>query len=674
MYQDGILFYILEGQLRILDLHASATEERVIHIRTLLDDGVPESVGTQKYDFQLIHYSHGFLSCRYTHTFDSPEHWLVVIDFETGRIASQELDSAYKLFVRNNEDFLVFGTHSEFGEDDYRRWVLGIYDLQNQKWLDSKVHLVDLVGSDVGNTVCFEIFDGYFYGLSNQNSWEVEGSDWTSYYYCFRFPLACPTPDTTQMPKKESMIRRVHGEGTVDDRWTFLRLERNQQTSSLQILESRKEWFRNSSTPRRTYYTKKLVMPDDEHGLSGVEGSSNPPGYDGDVDIVDPTPKSEGERIEQGQKRDYPKTTRHASDVHPGDDGAKTLMFTLSKSHIRCYFSACSTYMDLVDDPSPADPNARRLRIRAGARRLKPLEARQARAQPIQVRDPLYPIEDILQNYVQSDVALFPPDEDVARPDPQLEELHWVLSPPPYPGHIIGTWDDRSLVYSCGSLEDDMQAICFVGFDPTIRLKGLKTWRGGWSSGSGRDYHDNHAHADWRLACEEAPTSNQDKGKGKETEVRNRPLPVSCTVEQDFGAASSVTTCEEPPGMPWMWQEPAMHTDISRSSNLQTLDALDALEALVALDAPDGLDTPDVLDALAWIFDVGSDLRVGSAAGRLLRGASEGFPPVRCLTWLSQSRAAIRRVSSTWSAIVAPILGLACLASLRKRTTDVNSK
>jgi hypothetical protein len=45
------------------------------------------------------------------------------------------------------------------------------------KWFDQKVHLPDMVGSEISSTICFEFHNEYFYALFNQASFEVEEID-----------------------------------------------------------------------------------------------------------------------------------------------------------------------------------------------------------------------------------------------------------------------------------------------------------------------------------------------------------------------------------------------------------------------------------------------------------------------------------------------------------------
>ncbi|KAH8746543.1 hypothetical protein F5883DRAFT_373993, partial [Diaporthe sp. PMI_573] len=83
-----------------------------------------------------------------------------------------------------------------------------------------------------------------------------------SHYHCFRFPVAAPKPKTTERSVKDKMWRRQHAEGPIDDRWSFIRLLRDErEPTQLQVLESRKEWLAGSPG-RRNYYTTRLVFPD----------------------------------------------------------------------------------------------------------------------------------------------------------------------------------------------------------------------------------------------------------------------------------------------------------------------------------------------------------------------------------------------------------------------------
>lgn len=581
---NGTLCHMSERRtLRILDLHRSSGEETIIDVRALLDEAVPASRGARKYKFQILHYAEGIVSCLYTHCRPVVESWLVVFNVrERTLLTTLSLDTAYKIFVRNDRNYLYFGTHSEFGDDGFRRWVLMGYDIQRDRWFDQKVHLLDMVGSDIGQSIAFEVIDGKFYGLSNQTSFEVDEVDWTSHYHCFRFPVRAPKPKTTERSVKDKMWRRQHAEGPIDDRWSFIRILRDERDPrQLQVLESRKEWLVGSSG-RRNYYTTRLVFPDntadsddDEDGDSSSSGSGssstdgedqNPHSVGGGI-IINPTTESDqgssGPHITFNSPHLNPPRPRCPFNTHAGDDASTALMFTLSKCFIRSYHPASQTFLDLVDDPLPPsgaegggenDDNVNdgnengggggrqnsRLRLRAGSRKLRP--AADILADSV-ARDESQPhgrrAARLFEDGAANAITFWPPAQlpPSSACDPALlAELHRVVNPPSHTGAVRGAWDERSLVYSTGGGggAGAMQALVFVSFDPGIRLPGLKEWGkecarrdSGYGPGVGEEMGgSDEGPVHWAAghAGEEASCEGADKGKGKQVPASPPPL------------------------------------------------------------------------------------------------------------------------------------------------------
>ncbi|KAG6358782.1 hypothetical protein INS49_012301 [Diaporthe citri] len=554
IYVNGTLCHISERMLRVLDLHKSSGEETIIDVRALLDEAITASRGARKYKFQILHYAEGIVSCLYIHCRPVVESWLVVFNVsERTLLTTLSLDTTYKIFVRNDRNYLYFGTHSEFGDDGFRRWVLMGYDIHGGRWFDQKVHLLDMVGSDIGQSIAFEIIDGKFYGLSNQTSFEVDEVDWTSHYHCFRFPVAAPKPKTTERSVKDKMWRRQHAEGPIDDRWSFIRLLRDERDpKQLQVLESRKEWLAGSSG-RRNYYTTRLVFP--EKAADSEDGGSNPrdpnPNTVGGGIIINPVTDTVPE-VRPHTGYDLPHSTtpprpRCPFSTHAGDDASTALMFTLSKCFIRSYHPPSQTFLDLVDDPEPStSPDALpRLRLRAGSRKLRPAQA--ILADPV-ARDPAQPharrAARLYESGASNKITFWPPtaeEADDTRTDPALlEELHRVVNPPEHAGAVRGAWDERSLIYSTGgghSRDGSMQALVFVSFDPGICLPGLKQWGderrdSGYETGNGEG-EENRDIPYWptepageELRCHD----DTGKGKGKQQQV-----PASPPLEADDG-------------------------------------------------------------------------------------------------------------------------------------------
>lgn len=586
IYANGVLCHIQDRQLRVLDLHKSATEETVVDIRCLLEEAIAGSYDARKYKFSLLHYSNGIVSCLYTRFRPDVESYLVVFDITQRKIIpiSRPLESTNKIFVRNDENFLYCGTHSEFGEDGYRRWVLNGYNIKKEEWFERKIYLFDMVGSDIGQSISFDIIDGYFYCLSNQTNFEIDEVDWTSYYHCFRFPVGQPGPEHIERSDKDRMWRRQHAEGPIDDRWSFLRLLKNDKDGRLQVLESRREWLDRKSFAQRTYYTSDLWFAED----SGY----NPEDSDDDDDdeiyyalassTMSMSNPNAGDTRPQRQfhtnwalpDSPEPPRIRDPYNTHIGDDASTALLFTLSKCFVRSYYASSQTFVDLVDNPHPYDPESPRLQLRAGSRQLRSFVE-------VPKLSPAYDdrlahaerIEHLYKNKGANKIVFWPPacheagevDADIDA----LDHLNKAVNPPSHVGSVKGMWDDRSFVYSTGNNPDGIQALVFLGFDPAVRLQDVRTW--------GKEeqvaYQEEPCSTDATDTCEtleggadaaEIPDEDE-SGKSKAEPCAEEEL-ISPTMTATFSEDSQATLVGEPK-CNWMWKEPAMYRQIGVGFN-----------------------------------------------------------------------------------------------------------
>ncbi|KAK4452414.1 hypothetical protein QBC34DRAFT_35064 [Podospora aff. communis PSN243] len=477
IYENGVLCHTKERQLRILDLHRSQSTEIVIDIRRLLDEALEESHGYTKYKFQPLYYSHGVVSCLYAHRKTTQSSWLVVFDVLKGRVlTTRSLTSTLKIFVRNNEKFLCYGVFAPTTRDGYRRWTAGCYDIGGNAWSKREVELPEFIGSDIGSTIAFEIFDDSLHGISNQTCLEAEEEDWLSYYTCFRVPLTNDGFGPIEHASRRHMWRRWHFEGPIDDRWTFLRIFRDETSSKLRVVESRKEWLARSSSARRTYYTTDIVF--DDGGPTRMPSANDK--FLDHVLLATRTKTSHPDRT--------PAPPRNPHMVHPGDDGSRALMFTLTKSPVRCYHPSCQTFIDLVDDPPEFDPGARRIRIRGSARRRWTSGEHEERSlsgaaetgeshNTLKMEGFHNTFDEIAKIYKSEDVSLWPPDQSLSDTNSALEALHEVMNPAGCFGSIRGAWDERSVVYSIEET-GGLHALVLVSFDPSIYLKGAKGYYG----------------------------------------------------------------------------------------------------------------------------------------------------------------------------------------------------
>jgi hypothetical protein len=633
LYCKGVLCYTLDDRVRVLDLHNSGQEETVISIPALLTKALSEIEDNSRGVFQILYYSDNIISCLYKSSGPDSSAWLIAFSIKTKRIlATKGLASTDKIFVRHNKRYLYYGTHSEIGTDGYKKWVIHGFDFKNRKWYPQKIHLPDLVGSEMGSTICFEFYREHFYALSNQTSFEVEEIDWTSFYHCIRFPLASPCKDLLEKTDDSSMWRRQHQEGPIDDRWTSLRLDEDETTGELKIVESRKEWYLGSSRSQITYYTTDIIFPDlckDEQldfaysqsesvasasisafpptsslsapstsstailnstasssssadtssalptAAATTSGATSPKSHHHDLSNLPDDPILRLLRPDDNPHHIRP-PPRLPQNTHPGNDGSHKPTFTLAKSRIRHYHTTASTYLDLVDDPLPTDwQGTQRLRLRAGSRSLGPPLIYSSGEKRGILRAPNSDLRIALKEmYREREIVYWPAAQDPEHPDGDLDEVYRLLNPPSHLGNVQGTADERSLVYTTGGC-DKPQAIVFVGFDPAIKLVGLKRWGGLCRKGVGEGPHidgratgymDEHQEWDIRKGSAYVDVDEADrtvtidrKGKGKAKCVPVVQASEDSKVEVEMGK-------EEVLGMQssrgWAWTEKAMYRDI----------------------------------------------------------------------------------------------------------------
>ncbi|KAK8056874.1 hypothetical protein PG993_002101 [Apiospora rasikravindrae] len=433
LYSSGKLCYVYEDKaqrwLRILDLHNPSGRETVVDIPRLTAEAIPQSKNCHEYTFHVIHSAEGITSCLFSFALPDPENWLLILNTETQELVGAILlESTVRLFVRNSKSYLYYGTHSEYGPDGFRKWVLRFFDLDERHLSRRKIHLSNVVGYEIDSTVCFEIIDGYLYGLSNQTAFEVEEIDWTSCYYCFRFRLDEPDPEKTQIMKQRDSWRRQHDEGPIDDRWGFLKLEKDETTGQVRIVESRKEWLTGQFGNRRSYYTTNVVFRDEGEGSADEEVENN---------IANNLPDDPLTRLlESSSNPNYMRPTlRPPRGVHVGDDGT---IFGLSKTHLRSYFYSCGTFLDLVDDPPPSAACTQRLRIRAGKKMTTkcielPAMSTSSSTQEARVNQAR---GDGEEEKVYNRVIMWPEEPENPCSDPALERISRIMNPKDHQGNI----------------------------------------------------------------------------------------------------------------------------------------------------------------------------------------------------------------------------------------------
>ncbi|KAI2473247.1 hypothetical protein F4781DRAFT_381054 [Annulohypoxylon bovei var. microspora] len=562
-YIHGILCYIVESRpqrwLRILDLHSSASHEIVVNIPALIREAVPRSAKSRKYKFRVLYHSNGITSCLFSFALPTTENWLLIFQAEEKKIVTQiRLESTAKIFVRNNKEFLYFGTHSEEGADGFKYWVLTGFRIEDRFWFPRKMHLTSVVGYDIGTTVCFEIIDDHFYGLSNQTDFEFRETDWVSYYHCFRFPLYAPDQKNTQTMHKDHGWRRQHAEGPIDDRWGFLKLEKDEAFGTINIIESRKEWLAGKSGSRRTYYMTEVLfnknpdVVDEDDPPAVVLPAVVPP-----APVVGPGHVSFRPIRVGNNAIDSNLRFRQPENVHPGDDSSTTPVFTRSQTHLRSYQRCSNTYLDLVDDASGGSTGSRRLRLRTGHRKPKPKPLPSLEALLLSSKELDFD-EYMKQCYQPNEIYFWPPEQD--RNKELLDKIYKILNPPGYLGSVTAFSDERSLVYATEEDTNGLKLLVYISFDPAARLTDML--REGYILGENISSQHNETTSQWgySLGIEAGGTAvrsediiAESKGKGKV--IGNLPRdPLPFYISNPPAPEVVSEDCK-----PWAWPEKAMH-------------------------------------------------------------------------------------------------------------------
>ncbi|KAF2087461.1 hypothetical protein K490DRAFT_41905 [Saccharata proteae CBS 121410] len=462
IYNQGVVCYLSDEHIHVRNVRNLSEPEKVIPVRSILPQvssgGIPE--------ITLLYYSEGFLSASFEYEDDFDSGNLIILDLNSfgqhsdTTIRTIRLPCANKLFVRNDANYLYYGTHSGTGTHGHHEWkIKGISLKEDTEPLPPDIpalQLDDFVGSDIGSTVAFEIHDNNFYAVSNQTSFDVEEVDWTSFYHCIRFALHNPIKEA--LVTNTTLYRRQHAEGPINDSWTDLTLQVDPSTNVLKIVEARREWLNGGSKQHRTFYHRPITFPPPPPQQQG-DDANNPTqpaaplinGASSAQPMLLPTNDPMTSTLGSGNNPHYaPEELRYLRDTHPeyyhtkGQETTTTInsppsppspsSFTLSRTKYRTYNLATAAFLDLVEDhtccssssTTPTDIPCLRLRI--GSRRKgkeKAFPTASSGANVSSSPSPSLPPED---RFRYSPVRLWPPS---AASSARAAALHAVMNAPP---------------------------------------------------------------------------------------------------------------------------------------------------------------------------------------------------------------------------------------------------
>ncbi|KKP01865.1 hypothetical protein THAR02_06030 [Trichoderma harzianum] len=398
--------------------------------------------------------------------------WLIIYSLKEGKLLdARPLLSTVNIFVRNNSQYLYYGTKSYPGQGQ-RRWVLEGFSLKDLEWFPRRTILWDLAGAEMGSTICFEIFGNHLYGVTSQELAEAEEYEWDSpghpidsFYYAFRLPLR--DPGRIQILPRSALWRRGATDGPIDDRWNHLQIAQDEKSGQISIFETRKEWL--SSWSRRTCYRKQLCWP------------SVPESTDGQTD-GHPDDRPEDSEDECPDNLDSMAHYESASEnsVHRGDTGFSSSTFDFRNTPVRSYNPSCQAFVDIVSTTTAASPTAKRLRLRVRRRPQEPCPTSESGHMPSSPTERADSANDSEGQYVR----LWPADkgeQGSEQPNQSLDHyVDEILSRQAHFDEVDWAMDERVVIFSPKSLNClvEPRSLILISFDPGLNFQNLCRWVG----------------------------------------------------------------------------------------------------------------------------------------------------------------------------------------------------
>ncbi|KAF5696192.1 hypothetical protein FGLOB1_13718 [Fusarium globosum] len=438
IYTNGHLCYTVNSKhLRVLNtLEKKPTSELTVDVTLLLMAAVRDYDPRKSHTFEPLYYAQGVLSCLATQiSQDSTTcSWLLIFELrESPRwVVVQRSDSRYPFFVRNDKDYLIWGSKSHVGLDGSYRWSLRCLNLQTRKWEEVQMILWDFDEENIGSDICFEIIDGQFYCVANTLKTEAEHGVRNNFYQVVRFPVDNASHGNCEKPLMRNLWRRHESEGAVDERWTSLQLSKDEKTGELFIVETRKEWFPGNAGSQRTCYKKMLrfgQQKEDLHAEPELSTSLGP--------ITESLDEEEWSSEVHAEERS-------SENTHIGDGPTDLKAYNLHDCFVRSYNPACDTFIDLISEAYNSGSTL------------------QLRVQP--------------KNQVPP-VIVWPQVQQACHHNKGLAQLQGVVNPIQPIRGIEWSMDDRSLVYSPTYMASgQLRPVILISFDPELILPGFPNY------------------------------------------------------------------------------------------------------------------------------------------------------------------------------------------------------
>jgi hypothetical protein len=374
-FNGGVLSFVQDDKLRIIDTMGSSD----------ISMSLSTAFNSQFSEKNLVHlyFSHSILSI----VLHDPAQNVNILFIFRGDLGLQNweclraitLQDKGKVFVRNTRKYLYYGTHRIVRGSQQEEWkLIGVsldpdcpfpLSMRAQREGSTEYDSLSLIlsgftGSDIGVNVDFVIYDDMFYGISNGDETDVVEVSFSSTYTRVKFPL-----DDPSQCKSCPVFRRHHRDGVLDDYFTSLGLQVDEQTNSMMIVEGRMEWGTRISQQRRSFYMTPFdaILPAEAITKGPVNNrltalaSERSRYIEWTLERQNWQIHSEEENINNSEK--------HA--------GKRYEPFVASDTKLKIYNLSAEAFIDVVHDENCCSTNECRrkcVRLRFGSRKLGELQ------------------------------------------------------------------------------------------------------------------------------------------------------------------------------------------------------------------------------------------------------------------------------------------------------------
>lgn len=280
-YSDGVLCYMQQDSVRILDVHGASQTEDVIDMRALMAE-LPEydpdtPINAVGY---ILGYENGILTMSAVY---SGSLILVVIDVRKNIVSTTQNPSRIRQILRPSVPYhrtqvITDGRYLVWAHAPVNvpEWTLKCYDLSEKDGSASVIALHEFLPTT--RECRFQILDGWFYAIcvDEEGPFNLQRDGKKKLYYnCCRFPIddfaPAPKPEDflgpstyTPLPARLQAVQLLRGIGRVARKQSCHHLVKDERSGDLFIVES----AHTHSAPESDEPYRRIIFPDPKKDIA----------------------------------------------------------------------------------------------------------------------------------------------------------------------------------------------------------------------------------------------------------------------------------------------------------------------------------------------------------------------------------------------------------------------